>query len=552
MSRSYILLLLLLFSFPAARAQNLAWQWAKYGPNLGDGHGRSIAADAAGNIYVTGVFYGGMRVDTTTIYGSANSDAYIAKFNSQGDLAWIKWLGGKGKDEGNCIVADKNNNVYWCGSFSDTAYFDQTPIVSKGSSDMFLVKLSAAGDLVWIRTGGNTQADAGNKLTVDASGNILMAGYFSKTMQFENVALTSRGNADAFVAKYRPDGTISWAKDIGGGSSADAGTGIACDAGGGVYLACSFGDFYCYIDTLRVNNSAFGFVNNSILLTKFDSDGHLEWYKMANGQGSSGGGGGYGGGGGSFADITNGLITIDNNDNVYLVGVYENCNLLFSQGTLIGSANAEIFIAKYSSAGSLLWLKKGNPTTTSQFNNQVNGICSRDNHIYLTGTHNGQILVAAYDENGGSGAFETFGTGLYPKEAVDICTAPDNHFCITGAVTTNTYLDNVFVGNLDHNSNMFLGKLHIFPTEVSTVNTKHQAATLYPTPAKRSVNIDFENGVFSSVVVYDVTGQIVARQSIAKNETMKTIDLANAPNGMYIAVLTGDGAEESKKIVIAR
>ncbi len=560
MLRPYIFLLFILFSCLTGTAQNVAWQWAKYCPNAGDGRGRSITTDAAGNIYTTGMFHGGIRADTTSVYGPGNADAYIAKFNSQGDLSWIKWLGGKGNDVGNCIVADKNDNVYVCGSFSDTAYFGQTYLVSKGNSDIFLAKLNAAGDLVWIKAMGSTLPDAGTKLTLDVNSNIFITGYFGSSaaippvrpsIQFDNKTLTSRGNSDAFIAKYRADGDLLWVKNIGSGSNDDAGTSVTCDANGSVYLASSFSGYYTYIDTLLVDNPLYSFVSNSICLTKFDSNGYLEWYKLNNGGASVGGGGC--GGSVTITLVTEPLITTDESDNVYLTGVFRNCFLSFGPAnTVLANDNQDIFIAKYSSAGNLQWARKGNPPTTSSFNNEINGICSSGDHIFVAGKHNGQILIAGYDKIGNRSAFDTFGTGPYAKDAADICVAPNGHFYVTGAVTTNTYLDNIPIGNLDNNSNMFLGQLHVFPTSVSTVSVTKGEVIVYPVPSEGTINIAFQSNIFSTIQICNITGQTIKSLLITPGETLKTIDMMNVPSGVYTAVLTGDGVQETRKIVIAK
>jgi len=310
-----------------------------------------------------------------------------------------------------------------------------------------------------------------------------------------------------------------------------------------------------------INNTIINAVWNHVCLAKFDSNGYLSWYKIANGRNKilsqGNGGGGYGGGGGpvlSLGFLTNTLITTDNNNDVSLIGMFGDCNLLWGQDSVSrDSTNWKIYIAKFSSVGALLSLKKANPLAITSFQGQLNAICSRNNHIYLTGKHNnGQILIAEYDENGNNGAFSTFGTGSYAKEAVDICTAADNHFYVTGSVTTNTYLDNIPIGDLGNNSNMFFGKLHIFPTDVPSVASENSKVSLYPVPSTGLVNIAFERGAFSSVTICNITGQVMQSLAIGNSETLKTIDLTNLPSGVYTALLKGKQKQEMKKMVIAR
>src|SRR5438045_1426330 len=72
-------------------------------------------------------------------------------------------------------------------------------------------------------TFGGSHYDSGFVSKVDGDGNIVVAGIFSLTANFDpsksgQSLLTSVGESDAFVAKYSPDGRLIWAERFGGGS----------------------------------------------------------------------------------------------------------------------------------------------------------------------------------------------------------------------------------------------------------------------------------------------------------------------------------------------
>ena len=73
---------------------------------------------------------------------------------AEGDLLWAARLGGTGSDNGSAIAVDAAGNVYTAGSFSGTADFDPGAgtqnLVSIGSFDVFVSKLDASGNFLWV------------------------------------------------------------------------------------------------------------------------------------------------------------------------------------------------------------------------------------------------------------------------------------------------------------------------------------------------------------------------------------------------------------------
>jgi hypothetical protein len=137
-SRSYVFCVTLLVQLLAilafttfALAQNLLW--AKRAGGTGDDicgglqsnneRCAGIAVDGSGNSYVTGSFqftatFGPGEANQTQLTFVGNSDIFIAKYNSNGTLAWAKQAGGSGIDGGFGIAVDGSGNSYVTGFFS--------------------------------------------------------------------------------------------------------------------------------------------------------------------------------------------------------------------------------------------------------------------------------------------------------------------------------------------------------------------------------------------------------------------------------------------------
>ncbi len=184
--------------------------WARQFGGLGT-YGFGVDVDASGNTYVTGEFLGTGDFDPGA--GTANLtaiawDTYVVKLDPSGTYVWARQLGGSFSNYSTGVDVDASGNTYVTGYFSGTANFfgaGTTNLTSRGSFDAYVVKLDASGTYVWAGQLGGSSADYSYGVTVDASGNMFVAGSFSGTADFDPGAgtalLTSAGETDAYVVK---------------------------------------------------------------------------------------------------------------------------------------------------------------------------------------------------------------------------------------------------------------------------------------------------------------------------------------------------------------
>jgi len=78
-------------------------------------------------------------------------DAFLAKYDADGRFLWVRQGGGSLHDYGMAVALDATANVYLVGNFDGSARFGGTILTSHGLSDVFLVKYSSAGELLWAR-----------------------------------------------------------------------------------------------------------------------------------------------------------------------------------------------------------------------------------------------------------------------------------------------------------------------------------------------------------------------------------------------------------------
>lgn len=187
----------------------------------------SIAVDASGNVYTTGVFENTADFDPGAGVFNLTSngyDAFISKLSIDGHFVWAKQLGGTSNEFGRAIAISSNGGVYATGHFEGTADFDPGPadfsLTSAGGNDIFTIQLDASGALVWATHQGGIDHDYAFALSLDSSDNVYTSGFFYGTSDFDPGSgthnLSAAGSADLFVSKVDPSGNLIWAKKMGG------------------------------------------------------------------------------------------------------------------------------------------------------------------------------------------------------------------------------------------------------------------------------------------------------------------------------------------------
>jgi len=219
--------------------------WAEKIGGYGNNQGFSICVDAWGSAYITGCF-GGYQFGSASLTSSGNYDIFIAKFDSRGNFIWVKKAGGSGYEYGKSIAADAFGNTYITGSFQGNCSFGSISLTSSGNSDIFIAKIDSIGNFIWAKKAGGTANEFGSAIAVDAAGNTYITGGFDLTASFGSTTLANSVNRKIFTSKLDSNGNFLWAKKI-GGTRMSFGSSIVVDAAGNSYITglfsgtCSFG-----------------------------------------------------------------------------------------------------------------------------------------------------------------------------------------------------------------------------------------------------------------------------------------------------------------------
>jgi hypothetical protein len=325
--------------------------------------GLGIAADGAGNSYVTGSFsaaatFGAGEPNETVLTSAGDRDLFVAKYDGAGRLVWATAAGGTGDDEGLEIAVDAAGDSYATGSFQGTATFgagepNQTDLTSAGSADIFVARYDGSGLLAWATRAGGTEWDSGAGLAIGAAGDGWITGYFAGTATFgagepNQTDLTSAGGDDVFVARYDGSGELVWATRAGGGTvlpglSTDLGLGIAVDAAGSSSVTGTFTETATFgagePNETVLTSAGFG----DAFVARYDASGLLAWATSA--------------GSGTNSDPGQG-IAVDGDGRSHVTGYFFDTATFGAGGpneiVLTSAGNQDLFVAVYDGSGRLL------------------------------------------------------------------------------------------------------------------------------------------------------------------------------------------------------
>jgi hypothetical protein len=374
------------------RSQNLRIDptviWATYFGGNNSENGQAVATDSLGNVFIAGytsstamLAHAGFQMSN-----AGDVDAYLAKFDEDGNRLWATYFGGDSTDQAYGCAADASGNIY-CAGFTKSdslATANAFRTANVAGTDAFLAKFNTTGALQWCTYfGGDNKLDGAYGCATDHLGNVFIAGNTnSPGMAFnnwQNLSYLVNGTY-AFVAKFDGSGNRLWSVVVGG--STTGGSDCATDTAGNVYMCgqtltqsglASPGAF-----KTSLTPSIGRYPTTDAILLKLDANSNLLWSTYY---------------GGSDNDVS-WSCTTDRVGSVYMLGTTSSQSGIASGGFqnafVAGSANT--YLVKFSSTGQRIW------GTYYAGNNVTDGYdCSTDRsgNVYFAGETNSSSGIAS-------------------------------------------------------------------------------------------------------------------------------------------------------------
>lgn len=420
-----VLFLAILCASGPIAASPLVHQWSGHYGDTNPQTAAGVATDAAGNVYVAGTFYGTIDLGNGMLVSAGMSDIFLAKFDPLGSCVWSKRFGDTDVQSPQAIAVDAGGNIYLCGAFASKVDFGGGSLTSAGNYDVFLAKFDTDGVHQWSMRFGDTDEQESSSVAVDGSGNVFLAGHFLGSINLGGGAFASMGGYDAYLAKFDGTGTYLWSKhfgdtgdqtaggvatdpsgnvvmtgtysgtvDFGGGplaasgddvflvkldpsgthvwshrygdSSGQSGTSVATDAAGNIYLAA---DVAGSVDFGGGTLTSAGGSDNC--LVKFDANAVHQWSHIW----------------GDLSDQGSARVAVGPTGNVYLGGTLSG-TVDFGGGPLVTQGVWDIFLAAFDNSGVHQWSQRFGDSSKYQLGTGV--ATDASDNVILTGFFQGK------------------------------------------------------------------------------------------------------------------------------------------------------------------
>lgn len=326
--------------------------------------GADIIAQPDDSTVITGYFFG------QQIFGSpgpneispwwfGGHDIFIARYFSDGTLAWVKSAGSSFGDEGLAISSLSDSSTVITGYFNEDPYSlsgaifgfrepNETTLISDGGIDLFIARYNPDGTLAWAKRAGGESVELGRSITTLSDNSTVVTGPFMNIVTFgegePNETILTPFDWDAiFIARYELDGSLAWAKRAGGvffhGLQSIDGNGISTlsdDSAvvtGYFYGTATFGEGEMNETILT---ASFG-LSSDIFIARYNRNGSLAWAKHVGGNEACG-------------KVGNAITTLSD-DSTVMTG-YFSVTATFGPGestetTLTSAGYYDIFIARF-------------------------------------------------------------------------------------------------------------------------------------------------------------------------------------------------------------
>ncbi|GHB73575.1 hypothetical protein GCM10007390_29640 [Persicitalea jodogahamensis] len=345
---------------------------------------KDIAIDANGDVYVAGevssnagYFANPNDVRLGVISRKpvkGKSDAFLAKYNRDGELIWFRNYGGGNPESATSIVLHPSG-IYMTGIFgaANTILGSVTlaGLGVEGKFEMFLAKLNYSGDVLWAVSSGGFESDYASNVAVDPDGNVYMLGSYQSPGTFRSASGASDNKSsnvtpDIFIAKYDSFGNLQRFHQ------GNSGTFVYGNA-----LAINNGALYA---TGMVGGNKYGSTSvnyrggeGDIFLARYNLNTlDMEWIRTAGSPGFDAGN----------------KIVFDKAGNIYMAGLLsDNCQ--FGSTTIRSAGDTDGFLAQYDPNGNFRFAKAIGSTSEDGFNSLA--MNSTGTLIFMVGYSAGSI-----------------------------------------------------------------------------------------------------------------------------------------------------------------
>jgi len=317
--------------------------WGARIGGLGDQYRATTAVDVAGNVIVAGGFFGTIDFAGQTLYSNLNShDVYVAKLDPDGKELWVKAFGDGDVQFATDVAVDDEGNIIVVGLAQGQIDFGAGPLAPVSDRDLFVAKLDPGGNPIWgVRPGRAAETDYRNptiSIISIGGGKTVVTGASEGLVAFPPLALSAKGDGDAFFAVLDADGKGVAGESFGEVGQRQRGYGVAVGPKGDIAIT---GEMSGKVNFGGPDLESKGGTDAFVAI--FDPAGKHRWSRRFGGPATQSGRG----------------VAFDGEGNVLLTGLYAGVIEFFGENAFInvdlGNTDWDGYVAKLDPSGAVVW-----------------------------------------------------------------------------------------------------------------------------------------------------------------------------------------------------
>ena len=157
------------------------------------------------------IIVGSSDSNDVDIKGNKGSyDFWVIKISDTGNLVWEKSFGGSETDEARAITKSSDGNYIIVG---DTRSNDLDVSSNHGAADLWVIKITPTGNLIWEKTFGGSSFDVGRSVSRTQDNGYIISG---SSRSSDGDISNNNGQNDAWIVKIDANANLKWQKTVGG------------------------------------------------------------------------------------------------------------------------------------------------------------------------------------------------------------------------------------------------------------------------------------------------------------------------------------------------
>jgi hypothetical protein len=327
----------------------------------------SCALTASGSLHVAGFFEGKTSIGQASLVSLGSYDIFLARLSPSGQFQWAKSMGSTGMDGAPRLAVDTLGNSFVTGSIASTATFGSIPVPVGPHKTSYVVKLDNTGKSVWVTTPDQPSASRGNGIAVHGD-NIFVTGSFEGDFNTDSGSLHAKGDSDVFVARLTSDGNWSWVAAA-GGSGPEGGSSIGVDAKGNTYLIAQHQSMTLELGSIKLGPLSSG----GLFAAGLGPDGGFQWASSA-----------------AQGDVSLlGGVGVSPSGDVRAAGFFYG-NAAFGTHPMTSNGDGDVYVAAMSAKGVAGWVVTGGgPHHDLAWGTAVDN----NGNVYVTGKFRGTMTL---------------------------------------------------------------------------------------------------------------------------------------------------------------